>query len=92
MFLPQPAFDIPAAEMHAKGQVTRVDHGPGVWARGFAAMNRTVLIRGRIERLSEKSGAEYSSKKAQQRVQARHWAASVLKAAKSKYRAAGERT
>jgi len=50
VFLPQPAYDIHAAEIHAKGQVTRVDQGPRDAACGFAAMNRTVLIREPIER------------------------------------------
>src|SRR5437879_3358942 len=45
VFLPQPAYDIRAAEIHAKGQVTRIDQGPLAQTWGFAAMNRTVLIR-----------------------------------------------
>lgn len=69
VFLPQPAYDIRAAEIHAKGQVTRIDQGPRAEVCGFAAMNRTVLIRESIEHvLDEKDGAERSTRVAQQRI------------------------
>jgi hypothetical protein len=72
VFLPRPAYDIPAAEMHAKGQVTRVDRELRTKTCGFAAMNRTVLIRDSVEHvLDEKAGAEQRSKAAQQRAQAK---------------------
>jgi hypothetical protein len=63
VFLPQTAFDIRAAEIHAKGQVTRVDQGPLAQPCGFAAMNRSVLIREAIEHvLDGKKGAEQDSR------------------------------
>jgi hypothetical protein len=72
VFLPQPAYDIRAAEIHAKGQVTRIDQGPRAAVCGFAAMNRTVLIRESLEHvLDEKNGAERSTTVAQQRIQAK---------------------
>ena len=62
VFLPQPAFDIRTAEIHAKGQVTRVDQGTRARVCGFAAMNRTVLIREPLEHvLEQKDGAVQSS-------------------------------
>ena len=62
VFLPQPAFDIRAAEIHAKGCVTRVDRGPLAQTHGFAAMNRTVLIRESIEHALERNnGAQQGS-------------------------------
>ena len=61
VFLPQPAFDIRTVEIHAKGQVTRVDQGARAQVCGFAAMNRTVLIREPLERvLEQKDGAVQS--------------------------------
>lgn len=72
VFLPQPAYDIHAAEIHAKGKVTRVDQGPGDHVWGFAAMNRTVVIREPIERaLDEKADAESKSRVARQRSRSR---------------------
>lgn len=63
VFLPQPAYDIRAAEIHAKGQVTRIDLGPINGTYGFAAMNRTVLIRESIEHALEgNNGAERGSR------------------------------
>lgn len=63
VFLPQPAYDIRAAEIHAKGQVTRIDLGPINGTDGFAAMNRTVLIRESIEHALEgNNGAERGSR------------------------------
>ena len=63
VFLPQPAYDIRAAEIHAKGQVTRIDLGPINGTYGFAAMNRTVLIRESIEHALEgNNGAEQGSR------------------------------
>ena len=62
VFLPQPAFDIRTVEIHAKGQVTRVDQGARAQLCGFAAMNWTVLIREPLERvLEQKDGAVQSS-------------------------------
>jgi len=62
VFLPQPAFDIRTVEIHAKGQVTRVDQGTRAQVCGFAAMNRTVLIREPLEHvLEQKDGAVQSS-------------------------------
>lgn len=72
VFLPQPAYDIRAAEIHAKGQVTRIDQGPRAEVCGFAAINRAVLIRESIEHvLDEKGGKDHSSRVAQQRIQAK---------------------
>lgn len=72
VFLPQPAFDIRAAEIHAKGQVTRIDQGPRAEVCGFAAMNRMVLVRESIEHaLDKKDGAERDTRVAQQRNQAK---------------------
>src|SRR5438309_11963507 len=63
VFLPQPAYDIRAAEIHAKGQVTRIDQGPHAQVRGFAASNRTVLIRESIEHTLEgNNGAQQGSR------------------------------
>ena len=63
VFLPQPAYDIRAAEIHAKGQVTRIDRGPLAQTYGFAATNRTVLIRESMEHaLQGKSGAQRGSR------------------------------
>lgn len=63
VFLPQPSYDIRAAEIRAKGQVTRIDHGPITGMYGFAAMNRTVLIRESIEHAAEgNSDAEQGSR------------------------------
>jgi hypothetical protein len=70
VFLPQLAYDIRAVEIHAKGHVTRIDQGPRAQVCGFAAMNRTVLIRESIENvLNEKDEAVQSSKLAEQRIQ-----------------------
>lgn len=63
VFLPQPAYYIHAAEIHAKGQVTRIAQGPRDQVCGFAAMNRTVLIRESIEHVLDGSnGAEQGSR------------------------------
>jgi hypothetical protein len=53
VFLPQPAYNIRAAEIHAKGQVTRIDQGALAQTWGFAVMNRTVLVRESIEHVLE---------------------------------------
>ena len=67
VFLPQPAYDIRAAEIHAKGHVTRIDQGTIAPMCGFAAMNRTVLIRESIEHVLEgNNGAEQDSRVAWQ--------------------------
>jgi hypothetical protein len=63
VFLPQPAFDIHAAEIHAKGHVTRIDQGSLAQVCGFAAMNRTVLIRESIAQvLDGNNGAQQGSR------------------------------
>jgi len=63
VFLPQPAYDIRAAEIHAKGRVTRIDQGPLAPTCGFAAMNRTVLVRESIEHVFDgNNGAEQGSR------------------------------
>ena len=72
VFLPQPAYDIHAAEIHAKGQVTRVDQGPRDEVCGFAAMNRTVLIREPIERaVNEKAEGKNRPRGTRQRNRAK---------------------
>jgi PilZ domain len=58
VFLPQPAYDIRAAEIHAKGQVMRVDQGRRGQVCGFAAMNRSVVIREPIAQALDERGAE----------------------------------
>jgi len=63
VFLPQSAYCLRAGEIHAKGQVTRIDHEPQGQLCGFAAINRTVLIRESIEQaLDKKNGAEQGSR------------------------------
>lgn len=64
VFLPRPVYDIRAAEIHAKGQVTRTEQGPQAQVCGFAAANRTVLIRESIEHVLDdaKNGAEHGSR------------------------------
>jgi hypothetical protein len=70
VFLPQSAFDIRAVEIHAKGQVTRVDQGARAEVCGFAAMNRTVLIREPGEHaIEQNNGAAQSSTTTPQRAQ-----------------------
>jgi PilZ domain len=69
VFLPQPAFDIRAVEIHAKGQVTRVDQGTRAQVCGFAAMNRTVLIREPIEQALEQKYAAVGSLRTPETVQ-----------------------
>jgi hypothetical protein len=66
VFLPQPAHDIRAAEIHAKGQVSRIDRDPRAQVSGFAAINRTVLIRESMERgLAEKDRPKWGSESAE---------------------------
>ena len=73
VFLPQPACDIRAAEIRANGQVTRVDQGPRDEVCGFAAMNRTVLIREPIEQaLDKKDSAKNAATGRRQRNRAKH--------------------
>jgi hypothetical protein len=69
VFLPQPAIDIRAVEIHAKGQVTRVDQGTRGQVRGFAAMNRTVLIREPLEHVLEQKDGAVQGSGTQQKVQ-----------------------
>ena len=45
VFLPQPAYNLHAAEIHATGQVTRVEQDPRSEFLGFSVRNRMVLIR-----------------------------------------------
>lgn len=72
VFLPQPAYELRAAEIYAKGHVTRVDQGPRTEVCGFAATNRTVLIRESIEHeLDEKHNTQLVPKMIRQRVQAK---------------------
>ena len=68
VFLPQRAYDIRAAEIHARGEVTRVDQGLHGQVCGFAAMNRTVVIREPIEPVLEERGAEQRPRLPQQRI------------------------
>jgi hypothetical protein len=58
VFLPQPAYDLRAAEIRATGQVTRVDRGRGSEFLGFAAINRMVLIRESFEQGFERQDEE----------------------------------
>lgn len=69
VFLPQPAFDIRAVEIHTKGQVTRVDQGTRAQVCRFAAMNRTVLIREPLEHVLEQKDRAAQSSGTQQRAQ-----------------------
>jgi PilZ domain len=69
VFLPQPAFDIRAVEIHAKGQVTRVDQGARGQVCGFAATNRTVLIREPLEHVLEQKDGGVQSSGTHQKVQ-----------------------
>lgn len=72
VLLPQPAYELRAAEIHAKGHVTRVDQGPRAEVCGFAATNRTVLIRESIEHeLDEKHNIQPGPRLVQQRVRAK---------------------
>jgi hypothetical protein len=72
IFLPQPAQEIRAAEIHAKGHVTRVDRDVRSEVCGFAAMNRTVLIREPMEqRLNEHDSGPTGAR------ESRHWPASL---------------
>jgi PilZ domain-containing protein len=71
VFLPQPAYDIRAAEIHAKGQVTRVDQGRRGQVCGFATMNRSVVIREPIVQALGEHGAEQRPSARQQRIVAK---------------------
>src|SRR5260370_1858381 len=51
VFLPQPAYDINAAEIHAKGHVIRIDQGSLAQVCGLATLNRPVLIQESTELL-----------------------------------------
>jgi hypothetical protein len=63
VFLPQLGYEIRTAEIHAKGQVIRIDRGLPDPVCGFAAMNHTVVIREAAEHVVEKkTGAEHSSR------------------------------
>jgi PilZ domain-containing protein len=71
VFLPQPAYDIRAAEIHAKGQVMRVDQGRRGQVCGFAAMNRSVVIREPIEPAFDERGVEQRPSAPRQRITAK---------------------
>ena len=72
VFLPEPGYQIRAAELHAKGPVVRIDRHAGTQSSGFAAMNHTVLLRESSERAAkEKSSWEQNPRIAQQGVKAR---------------------
>ena len=45
VFLPQPAYNLRAAEIHATGEVTRVEQDPRSEFLGFSVRNRMVRIR-----------------------------------------------
>jgi hypothetical protein len=49
VFLPQPAYHLRAAEIHATGQVTRVEQDPRSEFLGFSVRNRMVVIREPLE-------------------------------------------
>jgi hypothetical protein len=68
VILTQPAIGIRVVEIHAKGQVTRVDQDTRAQICGFAAMNRTVLIRGSIEHVIEQKDLAVQSSTTPQRV------------------------
>ena len=71
VFLPQPAYDIRAAEIYARGQVMRVDQGLSGQVCGFAAMNRTVVIRESMERVLDEPGTEQRPRVPQRRIVAK---------------------
>lgn len=71
VFLPQPAYDIRAVEIHAKGQVMRVDQGARGQVCGFAAMNRTVLLRESLEHVLESKDGAAQNSSATQKAQGR---------------------
>jgi hypothetical protein len=72
VFLPEPGYQIRAAELHAKGLVVRIDRRAGAQSSGFAAMNHTVLLRESSERAAkEKSNWEQNPGIAQHGVKAK---------------------
>lgn len=58
VFLPEPGYQIRAAEIHAKGLVVRVDRRAGTQSSGFAAMNHTVLLRESSEQAARDKGSQ----------------------------------
>jgi hypothetical protein len=71
VFLPEPGYQIRAAELHAKGRVVRVDRHTGNQS-GFAAMNHTVLLRESSEQAAaEKNKGEQNSRIASQGMRAK---------------------
>jgi hypothetical protein len=57
VFLPEPGYQIRAAELHAKGLVVRIDRRAGTQSSGFAAMNHTVLLRESSEQAARDKGS-----------------------------------
>jgi len=70
VFLPEPGYQIRAAELHAKGRVVRVDRHADTQS-GFAAMNHTVLLRESSEQAAEKNRGERNSRIASQGMRAK---------------------
>ena len=71
VFLPEPGYQIRAAELHAKGRVVRVDRHTSTQS-GFAAMNHTVLLRESSEQTAaEKNRGERNSSIASQGMRAK---------------------
>lgn len=54
IFLPDLGYGIHTAEIHAKGQVVRIDCGMLAQVCGFAAINRSIAIRGAVEEFEKK--------------------------------------
>jgi hypothetical protein len=72
VFLPEPGYQIRAAELHAKGLVVRIDRRAGTQSSGFAAMNHTVLLRESSEHAAkDKSSREQNPRIASQGVRAK---------------------
>jgi hypothetical protein len=73
VFLPEPGYQIRAAELHAKGRVVRIDRrATAAESPGFAAMNHTVLLRESTERATnEKNSGERNSRVASQGIRAK---------------------
>lgn len=58
IFLPELGYKIHTAEIHAKGQVARIDCDPMGQACGFAAVNQSIVIREAIG-FEKKSSTEH---------------------------------
>jgi hypothetical protein len=59
IFLPELGYKIPTAEIHAKGQVVRVDCELMGQACGFAAINESIVIREAIGFEKKKSSTQH---------------------------------